>query len=61
VTGADLLRVRERMGMTQTQMAHALHVHPQTISEWERGTKRIGLPVVLDMALRWLEYVRGKR
>jgi len=37
VTPAEVLGVRERLGLNQTQLAQLLGVHPLTVSKWERG------------------------
>ena len=35
--GELLGRLRKERGMTQLQVAEALHVSPQAVSKWERG------------------------
>ncbi|MCF2664663.1 helix-turn-helix domain-containing protein [Oscillibacter valericigenes] len=35
--GELLARLRKERGMTQNQVAEALHVSPQAVSKWERG------------------------
>jgi transcriptional regulator with XRE-family HTH domain len=37
VTATDVLAVRDRLGLSQTQLAQLLGVHPLTVSKWERG------------------------
>jgi transcriptional regulator with XRE-family HTH domain len=37
LSGDSLTRVRKRLGLTQQEMAHALHVTPRTIQNWERN------------------------
>lgn len=32
-----LVSLRDRLGLTQTEMAAMLGVHPMTVSKWERG------------------------
>ena len=36
-----LAQVRETVGLSQRQLAHALGVHPSTVSRWESGASRI--------------------
>jgi len=37
VTPTEVLGVRERLGLNQTQLSQLLGVHPLTVSKWERG------------------------
>ena len=37
MTPAEVLAVRDRLGLNQTQLAQLLGVHPLTVSKWERG------------------------
>jgi len=53
--GATLRGRRERLGLSQGQLARALGVEPITISRWERDDKVIGNPVLLDLALQTIE------
>jgi transcriptional regulator with XRE-family HTH domain/uncharacterized protein YuzE len=53
--GGALLRLwRERLGMTQEQLATALDVGKNTIARWERDELRIEHPRMLELALRTL-------
>ena len=36
----DVLRLRRRMGMSQTIFARTLNVSPKTLQSWEHGTRR---------------------
>ena len=38
--GELLARLRQERGMTQRQVAEALHVSPQAVSKWERGVSQ---------------------
>ncbi len=37
MTSAQLQKLRERLGLSQVQLAQLLGVHPLTVSKWERG------------------------
>ena len=37
MTAAEVLAVREGLGLSQAQLAQLLGVHPLTVSKWERG------------------------
>jgi DNA-binding transcriptional regulator YiaG len=45
MTGAELKECRERLDLTQEQLAHEIGVHVMTVSRWERGTRKIQTPV----------------
>jgi transcriptional regulator with XRE-family HTH domain len=51
MTGAELRSARLALGITQRQLARVLGVHPNTLACWERGSKPIGNPEMLRMAL----------
>jgi DNA-binding transcriptional regulator YiaG len=38
---AELVQIRQQLGMTQEAFAEALGVHPDTISRWERGERGV--------------------
>lgn len=40
MTATEVLAVRDRLGLNQTQLAQLLGVHPLTVSKWERGLLR---------------------
>jgi len=42
MTGAELLRIRRRLGLTQREMAGELGLHPNTYARQERGEVGIG-------------------
>ncbi len=46
----EFKRHRDRLGMTQEELAKAIGVHWMTVSKWERGTHRIPEPVALLLA-----------
>jgi transcriptional regulator with XRE-family HTH domain len=58
VTGAEVLAHRQRLGMTQAQLAEALtcddlpRVHANTVARWERDERRP--PPYLRLALERL-------
>ena len=37
MTAAELQKLREKLGLSQVQLAQLLGVHPLTVSKWERG------------------------
>lgn len=51
MTGEELRREREALGMTQAELGAALDVPGNTISRWERGTVPILRPRMLRLAL----------
>jgi DNA-binding transcriptional regulator YiaG len=51
----DLYERRQRLGVTQVDLAGKLGVSANTIACWERGDKPIGNPRMLDLALQTLE------
>jgi transcriptional regulator with XRE-family HTH domain len=50
--GEKLLAIRNRLGMSQTQMARALElkVHYSAVSNFELGTREPDMPIVLRYA-----------
>ena len=44
MTGAEVLRLRKRLGLKQTELAARVGVHPITVSRWERDTVRLPEP-----------------
>ncbi|MBQ8415424.1 MAG: helix-turn-helix domain-containing protein, partial [Clostridia bacterium] len=45
--GAHIARLRQKQGMTQTDLAKQLYVSNKTVSKWERG---IGYPEITQLA-----------
>jgi len=41
MTGAEVRRLRRRLGLTQVQLAERVGVNPITVSRWERGAMGI--------------------
>ena len=41
MTGRELFEIRQRLGMSQPEMARTLGVHVNTLGRWERGQNRI--------------------
>jgi len=54
----DLKKWRRRNDYSQAKLAKALGVAVMTVSRWETGNRSI--PVLLNLALNWLEYEGGK-
>jgi transcriptional regulator with XRE-family HTH domain len=59
---------RERLGMTQAQLARAFGVPRVTVNRWERGKQGVGLPTIVALAFDHLsgqvfesmpDYARG--
>jgi putative transcriptional regulator len=40
MTGAEILALREREGVSQAVLAHHLNVGTKLVSDWERGAKK---------------------
>jgi DNA-binding transcriptional regulator YiaG len=59
MTGAQLRAARERLELTQQQLADALEVHRVTVSEWESG--RALVPQMATLALEALAQRAAKR
>lgn len=55
MTPKELLRWRKRLGWSQSRLAEALGVPPNTVARWERGELTIRHPTVLRLALERLE------
>lgn len=48
--GAELLKQwREARGVSQTAVADALNIRPNSVSEWEKGSRRPDLPNALRL------------
>ncbi|MDH5641718.1 MAG: helix-turn-helix domain-containing protein [Nitrospira sp.] len=45
MTGAQLRRIRDRLGLTQVAMAQRIGVTPNSVARWERGEMKITEPV----------------
>lgn len=53
-----LREMRERLGLTQAQLAEALGVPQATISRWENAGHKIQQPTILRLAM---EHLRCKK
>lgn len=60
MTGAELRRRRQALGLTQTAIAKLLGVHAVTVSKWEIGMQGIRHAKAIDRLLREIER-KGKR
>jgi DNA-binding transcriptional regulator YiaG len=57
--GARLRKERERIGLSQLELARKLSVSPNTVARWERGELKIEHPGMLQLALKSLRPVGG--
>jgi len=55
MSAAEIVKVRERAGVSQAVFARYLNVKPKLVSEWERGEKRPSGP-----SLKLLSIVKAK-
>jgi len=53
MTSEELKVFRERVGLSQEQLAKELKVASNTVSRWELGTRK--MPEFLDLALETIE------
>jgi transcriptional regulator with XRE-family HTH domain len=60
VTGSELRQRRERLDLSQAQLARALDTSPNTVARWERGEMQIRMPGVLRFILTEMERDRGR-
>lgn len=51
LTGAQILALREREGVSQGVFARVLNVKPKLVSEWERGEKKPSGPSLKLLSL----------
>ncbi len=59
MTKEELAALRERLELTQQQLAEKLGVDRVTIARWETGTRAI--PVFLGLALQTVERNLGRK
>ncbi|HEX8409590.1 MAG TPA: DUF2283 domain-containing protein [Thermoanaerobaculia bacterium] len=57
--GAKLRKERERIGLSQLELARKLSVSPNTVARWERGELKIEHPGMLQLALKSLQAATG--
>ncbi len=48
--GSRIRQVRQLQGLTQYELALAIHQHPNSVSRWERGAVRPSVDVVATIA-----------
>jgi transcriptional regulator with XRE-family HTH domain len=53
MTGEELRECRERLGMTQAELAREVGVRSDTLSRWERGERKIPKTVEI-LVLKYL-------
>ncbi len=58
MTRADLKKKRERLGLTQVELARRLGVERITVIRWEGGKTEI--PRTVELALREIERQEGR-
>lgn len=56
MTGDKLKRRRKGLELSQANLALKLGTTTNTIARWEREEMKIQNPVLLDLALKFLEY-----
>lgn len=59
IDGAKLRKERERIGLSQLELARKLSVSPNTVARWERGELKIEHAGMLQLALRSLRAAGG--
>ena len=59
IDGAKLRKERERLGLSQLELARKLSVSPNTVARWERGELKIEHAGMLQLALRSLRTAGG--
>jgi DNA-binding transcriptional regulator YiaG len=57
--GGKLRKERERIGLSQIEIARRLSVSPNTVARWERGELKIEHPGMLQLALKSLRTASG--
>lgn len=53
----DSVEVREKLGLSQTELAVKLHVKPQTIRSWEQGWRNTPGPVLVLLSLMYYKKI----
>ncbi len=51
MTGDELRTIRNKLGLSQSELARLLDVPADTLAKWERGTVGIRHPEILRLAL----------
>lgn len=59
MSGRELRAARERLGLTQAELAKVVGVQRVTVARWEAGLRKI--PPMLTLALKALRKERRKR
>jgi len=55
MTGIELKNRRKTIGLTQVELAALWGVRQKTISSWETEFVKMQHPIILDLAMRYLE------
>ena len=61
MTGTELRRARERLGMTQKELGEALGVHWNSIARMERDYDSFPITRTTELAVKYLLVMKSKR
>lgn len=51
MTAEEITRIRNSLGLTQTELAKQLECRQATVSDWENGKKKISKPYIKLLSL----------